>query len=532
MLEVGSFSGEIPLIQPRLLPAGNGQVAINCRLSSGGIVPYRQPRQVRAMANSLIVMFYKKDSVWLEWSSIVDVVPAPVAANRLYVTGDGAPKIVIDTNTVLPLAVARPAGGLTAAVTGAPDPETQTTILYAYTYVTAYDEESEPSPVSNEVLRSPGMDVTLTGFVAPPAGREINRIRIYRSQTSLTGAADLYFITELALPVPASHVDDPETTAIGEPIPSTYFNPPPADLAGIIALPNGMMAAFSGKNLYFSEPWQPHAWPEKYVLTTNYDIVGLGAFGQSIAVMTKGNPYIVSGITPEQMTMDQLEVNYPCLSKRGIVDLGYAVAYPAPDGLVTISSGGAQLASRNLISREQWLRMDPATFHASQYEGRYFAAYDYTDDLGAQQRGIMVIDLSGAQPYIVRLDLDADYLFYEVGAGKLYLLKDGAALEFDPTSQPALMARWRSKRFSHAAPISYGAIFADADAIPNGGPAVIEVDVYADRTLIRTVNTAGQVHRLPGRSTHRDWEIEIRSNMHVLSAMVSRTPSELRGGAA
>lgn len=531
MLEVGSFSGEIPLVQPRLLPGGGAQVAVNCRLSSGGIVPYRTPAVVRSMANSLVVMFYKKESVWLEWTSIVDVAPAPVAANRLYVTGDGAPKIVIDTNTVLPLAVPRPTSGLTAAVTGTPDPETQTTILYAYTYVTAYDEESEPSATSNEVLRSPGMDVTLTGFAAPPSGRNIDRIRLYRSQTSITGSADLYFIGELPLPVPASHVDDPEETAIGEPIPSTYFNPPPDDLSGIISLPNGMMAAFSGKNLYFSEPWQPHAWPEKYVLTTNYDIVGLGAFGQSIAVMTKGNPYIVSGITPEQMTMDQLEVNYPCLSKRGIVDLGYAVAYPAPDGLVTISSGGAQLASRNLISREQWLRMDPATFHASQYEGRYFAAYGYIDDLGAEQRGIMVIDLSGAQPYIVRLDLDADYMFYEVGAGKLYFLKDGAALEFDPANQPTLVARWRSKRFSHSAPVSYGAVIADADALPSGGAAEIEVDVYADQILLRTINVAGQVHRLPGRSTYRDWEIEIRSNMHVLSTFVAKTPSELRGGA-
>ena len=46
----------------------------------------------------------------------------------------------------------------------------------------------------------------------------------------------------------------------------------------IINLPNGMMVGFSGNNICFCEPFFPHAWPIRYRLTTNFDIVSLGAF--------------------------------------------------------------------------------------------------------------------------------------------------------------------------------------------------------------------------------------------------------------
>ncbi|MGL1400235.1 hypothetical protein ACSTI4_24935, partial [Vibrio parahaemolyticus] len=76
------------------------------------------------------------------------------------------------------------------------------------------------------------------------------------------------------------------------------YNPPPAGLRGLTAMPNGMMAAFDGKDLYFCEPYLPHAWPASYTLTTDFPIVGLGAFGTSLVVMTTGNLYLVSGTAP------------------------------------------------------------------------------------------------------------------------------------------------------------------------------------------------------------------------------------------
>lgn len=564
MITMSGFTGEIPRVIPRLLPDGAAQIAVNCKLIDGAIVPLRYPADSRSMASGN-VYFYKRGDVWFEYNKIVDVANAPIAQNRLYMTGDGAPKIITDASVIYPLAVKKPAAPLTAAVTGTPDILTQETVVYTYTYVTTYDEESEPADVSNEVLRSSGMDVTLTGFLAPPSDRNYNRIRIYRSQTSASGVTNLYFIYEIMLPVPTpSFIDVVEDNPIQEAITSLNYNAPPDDLSGIITLPNGMLAGFVGNKLYLSEPYIPHAWPQKYILTTDYDIVGLGAFGRSIAIMTKGYPYIATGITPDAMAMERIEVNYPCINKRGIVDLGYSVAYPSSDGLVVISSQGAQLVSRNLFTRNQWQDLSPETLISAQFDGRYIAGYSYTDSAGVAQSGTMIIDLSGEQPFLSRTSLTSTYMFFEVGAGKLYLLNGSIAQEWDAPSQQYMQMRWRSKKFVMTGGINMGASMVDADAAlvastatPSitindatfvsqsfGGTVVyggtftptagseFEAKVYADGSLINTFTTVNNTVRLPSGFLARTWEIEVSGRRPVTAMYFAWSPSELYVGAA
>ena len=139
---------------------------------------------------------YLYNGKWLGWENFVNVEPAPVADNRLYVTGDGKPKIIVNGETY-DLAVARPTSKVTATVSGTPDPALSSTVLFAYTWVTEFDEESEPSDLSDGVLWSPSLTITLNGFATAPTNRAINRMRIYRSQTSSLGDTTLYFIAEL-----------------------------------------------------------------------------------------------------------------------------------------------------------------------------------------------------------------------------------------------------------------------------------------------------------------------------------------------
>ncbi|MBK3745446.1 hypothetical protein G3A39_40490, partial [Paraburkholderia aspalathi] len=307
-------------------------------------------------------------------------------------------------------------------VNGSVSADLSQTILYAYTWVTKFDEESEPSDLSAELLWDQGLTVTLTGFSSPPTTRGVDRMRIYRSQTSSLGVTELYFIAERTATT-EPFVD--ESLVINEPIPSTNFNPPPDGLSGIISLPNGMMAAFDGKRLYFCEPFIPHAWPESYVLTTDYPIVGLGSFGGSMAIMTTGLPYVVSGNAPENMVMEKIETNYPCINARGIVDLGYAIAYPSHGGLVAVSSAGAKIVSDSLFTRDQWLELSPSSFIAGQFSGRYLASYSYFDIENIKRRGIIIMDLSGAQPFLIRSADYADAMFYEVETGSLYFVAQG-----------------------------------------------------------------------------------------------------------
>lgn len=481
-LRISNFAGEIPKLLPRLLPDNFGQFAENTRLENGGLTPIRMGRHEWSFPEYMETI-YRHNGHWYSWPKIVDVAPAPVAEDRLYITGDGVPKIMVG-DTTYPLALKKPTTALIASHDGEVDDDLSSTILYTYTYVTAMDEESEPAPLSNELLWSPGIPVNLTGFASPPAGRAINRIRIYRSQTSTLGETNLYFIKEMPAPITGSFVDVPEVNTIQEPLPSLDYNPPPDTLQGITALPNGMMAGFVGKRLYFSEPYKPHAWPEKYVLTTDYNIVGLGVFGQSVAILTQGSPYVAVGTAPENMAMERLRVNLPCVSARGIADIGYAVVYPSHEGIVVVSNDGANLISKSLLTRDQWLALSPSSVIGGHYSGRYMASYT-TYQGGQEKRGILIIDMTGAQPYLIRADDHVSAMFNEIGTGTLFVLKDGVdVFEWDSPLMPYSEQTWRSKKFVMPGHLDFACILIEGECGEGDRllPAITVSDAYLTST--------------------------------------------------
>jgi hypothetical protein len=358
-LRFAQFSGEIPRLLSRLLPDTGAQQAENVRLDDGGLTPVRKMRQEHIFTGiSAIKTIYKFGSDWLAWDTVVNAVPGPVAADRLYYTGDGVPKMRVGS-TIYPLAVPYPTAALTASMTGIGTGDVITR-LYVYTWVTAYGEESEPNPISADVLWQAGKTVTLAGFEATPTGRNITKQRIYRSQSSSQAGTDLFFIEERVAST-SDYVDTHAVDDFAEVLPSRDWNAPPDDLTGLIAMPNGMMAGFSGKQLCFCEPYMPHAWPEKYRLTAAFPIVGLGAYGTTVVAGTEGYPYVASGNAPESMIEEKIEVNLPCVNARGVVDLGYSIAYPSNDGLVVVGQSGASVATSALFTRPGWQKLSPST---------------------------------------------------------------------------------------------------------------------------------------------------------------------------
>lgn len=579
MIRIAGFSGEIPRMIPRLLNDNYAQVAQNTKLENGALMPIRRGRFAHQMDFDCKTI-YLNGTEWLGWENFVRVVPAPIAENRLYVTGDGKPKIIANGVTY-DLAVPFPSNKLTISlVSGTPDPDLSSTVIYTYTWVTSLDEESEPAPLSNELLWSPGLDVKLSGFMAPPVGRGINRQRIYRSQTSATGVTTLYFIHERAASA-ADFTDVVADNPINEPLPSTDFNAPPDNLQGLTALPNGMMVAFVGKKLYFSEPYIPHAWPEKYVLTCDYEIVGLGVFGSAVAILTTGNPYVAQGTLPENMTMERLKVNLPCLSAQSIVDLGYAVAYASTEGIVTISQSGAVVASAPLLTTDQWKEMGPGSFVSGQYSGRYMTSYSFLDSNNIERRGILIFDLTGSQPFLVRASDDADAMFFQIGTGVLYILRNGRdVFEWDAISEPYGEQYWRSKRFVIPSWTNFGCILVDGEDVTSAlqakdraannaatrarNRALIDADktggalgeatmgqvtfagsllepvddtdphfsvaIYADGKLRHTIYEMNKVLRLPAGFLATTWELEVRGNQQVTAITLAFSPEEIAGG--
>lgn len=577
-LKLIGFTGEIPRMSPRLLPNMGAQLAMNCRLTRGDLSPIRKSRFTYSFPSAPVNGYstiYRHGAEWLAWESLVHAVPGPVAQDRLYYMGDGAPKMRV-AGTVYPLAVPRPATALTATLGGTPTaPDLSETRLYAYTFVTQFGEESEPCPLSNEVLWAPGNNVKLSGFAAAPAGRAIVSQRIYRSQSSTSGT-QLYLIAERAASA-ANYVDSLPASAIQEPLPALDYNAPPDSLRGLTSLSSGMMAAFSGKDLYFCEPWQPHAWPEKYVLSMDYDIVGLGSYGTTVVVMTTGQPYIVSGTAPENMVPEKLKFNLPCIAARGIQDLGYAIAYPSNDGLVLVSSSGVRVASEDLMTREDWQRLLPATMVCGQHEGRYFAGYTYSEVRGNPVRGTLIMDFSSA-PNISRTGISPTAYFYDITTSQLYYAAGAEIYEWDALGEVNEIQAWCSKPFILPNPTNLGALLVEAASVlsdeeiraieaeiaritaenqdifdsgqlegalgalpinelPINGDRLLQVptlnqtcsvSIYADGKLVATTGVLNRMTRLPAGFKAQQWEVEITGDMTVIQVTLAETGLQLK----
>lgn len=575
-INLTAFTGEQPKIIARLLPETAATAAINVRLDDGGLTPMNNPVQADRISADDHRTIYKHGDVWHSWEQHVHAAPGPVADDRLYYTGDGAPKVKID-GVVYALAVPRPDQKLTVEQTGTGDGDTHTRI-YAYTFVTSFGEESEPSPASASIEWKPGQTVTLKGFQLPQAGRSITKQRIYRTQTGSSGTY-LYFIAERDASA-NDYIDTIPVDGFNEVLPSAAWNAPPDDLAGLTVMPNGIMAAFVGRKLYFCEPYRPHAWPEKYVLTTDSDIVGLGALGTSLIVMTKAQPYIVVGATPDTMQMQKLEANFPCINPRGIVDMGFVIAYPSNEGLITVTAQGAvSMATASILNREDWLSISPTTYIACQIGGRYVAFYDTITIDENISTGAIYLDV-GQTPYIIRSNAQAAATYYDVESGSLFFLKKGTRdiYRLDAPDGYRHELYWRSKEFFAPFPLNYAAILIEtkdqisararanyekavADTIerntekllnstnhgemnidplntfqfagddlelmpPTSG--MVNIGVFADGVKVAQITRTNTPVRLPSGFKARKWEIDVSSNVTVTRIVMATSIDELK----
>lgn len=573
-INISAFIGERPLILPRLLPETAAQEAVNARLDDGGLTPLRKSLRTGDFAAAGSQTIFRHEGNWLAWPVVVDAAPGPVAQERLYFTGDGAPKMRVG-GTVYGLAVPRPTDELTAVASGAGTGDTQSR-TYVYTFVTDFGEETAPSPASEIIDWKPGQTVTLSGFAAPPVGRQITKQRIYRSQTGSTGTY-LYFIAERAASA-ANYVDTVAVDAFQEALPSAGWDEPPAGLSGLTVMPNGMMAAFVGRSVYFCEPWRPHAWPEKYILNCDSDIVALGSIGSVLIVMTKANPYVMTGSHPDSMQSQKLEANYPCINARGVVDLGFSICYPSNDGLIAVGADGSvNLVTRELFRPHDWLKLSPSTCIGAQYAGAYAMFYD-AEVNGQREAGCLFVTV-GSTPFLIRSAEIIEATYFDVGESALFFKRPGDTniYQFDPPDGPPETMVWRSKEWWLPRPMNFGAILIDRSRLgsetvdnsiiaereriaeeneaifasgilnsalneqlwneyPLNGDTMlslpeyltVSVGVFGDGQLVRVIDRTDAVQRLPGKSMARVWEIAVSSNVAISRIAMASSVDELR----
>lgn len=387
---------------------------------------------------------------------------------------------------------------------------------YRYTYVATIndvDYEGPASEASEVIDAGQGQEVVVSGFAEFPGDWESipTKIRIYRYAATSSTTGNYQFVDEIDISEP-SFSDFVLGENLGESIPDPDREPPIETLQGIIELPNGGAAAFSGKTVYFAIPNYLHAWPLDYARNAHDDIMAIGAFGSSVAVATKSQPYVLTGTDPASMTMDKVELSQPCLSKAGCVDFGYAWTYPSPDGLVLITTGRAEVVSLPLFTEYQWRAYNPASFKAARYDNLYVCFYEKTDG----ERGGFYFDPLDMAKGVGFLDFWADAIWTDPSDGSLYIARNNVISQFDSDITELDMA-WRSKEFAtpevtlttarvEAAkyPVSFS-VFCD-------GQEVTSAQVYS-RQAFRIGKPHGSLWSFEIRGQHRVDAVFLAENM-------------------
>jgi hypothetical protein len=223
---------------------------------------------------------------------------------------------------------------------------------------------------------------------------------------------------------------------------------------------NGILAGFRGNEVYFCEPYLPHAWPASYALTVEFPIVGLAAFGESLVVATKGNPFIISGSTPAGMSQAKLPIYEPCISKRSIASDEGGALYASPNGVVKISQGFAGVSTRALMTRAEWQVYRPESMLGAVLDGRY---YLFCDSPTNGFVGALILDRNEAASPMTTTTMFTTAAYPEPTSAALHVLQSDEIKIWEGSVNEFLPFEWRSKLFILPRPLNFGAAQIEAD---------------------------------------------------------------------
>ena len=588
-IRVDTFGGMVPAVDDRLLPDRAASEASDVWLYTGRLEPMHTPETLYTCASASITSVYRLPddarsaqnlpvATWMEFEHpFTNVLRAPVIGDTFerYYWVSPAEQPKYNTKARIESASAEfvlgvPAPGTVPGVTPAGGVSTvNVTRSYVYTWVTAYGEEgppSDPTTATGKVDDTWAITVTAPGG-ADETDRNLEKVRVYRTITDTLGNATYYLVTEFAKATVAYNDTQADTAISGNnQLESTSWTAPPTDLEGWIGLPNGIIAGFRDNELWFSEPYRPHAWPAQYTIAVEFPIVGLGVVGQTLVICTTGFPAACSGVRPESMSLTKLSVYEPCLSRGSIVSAPEGVYYASQNGLVLVGNGRVENITRELITKDKWQALASVdTLRAARIGTAYYAygsaaATVFQEDT-FQENMVQVQDFDGAyrgvfiDPQNQRVAFSllsstdpVDNVLNDPWTGEVFLLKAGVVYWLDladstPTHE---VATWVSKEFHFPRVSNLGAakVFF---TIPSTAPALnvtpntaLVQDLAADQYALlkvyvdgvhkstHEIRESGQLLRLPSGFKGQVWKFELQTRVPIRSLHIASSVKELK----
>jgi len=574
-VKLSSFGGMTPAVDSRLLSDNMAASAENVWLYAGTLEGIREPKVIHAGLSSTTKRVFRipkeyvdkdhiQDSYWLEFPyKDVDVLKSPTSNDsygRYYWAMDaGVGSEPPRYNTLARIANSDPALylGITspsvAPGVSVPTPGSGAIVVtrsYVYTWVSAYGEEGAPSAATVATgAVSASWTITLTAPTsADTTNRNLSKVRIYRTITSSSGVATYFEVVELPITT-TSYVDTLSDTVVSgnNQLASFNWTPPPTDLKGMVAMANGMFVGFRANEVWFCEPYRPHAWPADYTLSVDYKIVGLGVVGQTFVVCTEAATYAGTGLDPATTTMSKISSREPCLSRGSIVSMPMGVLYASPNGLMLATQSEVQNSTKGLFTKDKWLNeLTVSQLRAAMLGGSYYCfgsitagcfqedafqatAFEFTDFTGSRNGGI----IDGNDPRVAFIRLTTDYPTMNVSndpwTNEVFVLRDGTVYQIDISeSRPRSEFTWLSKKFQAPKKQNFEALKIYFDN-PEGVADFGTLRIYADDRLVSTrpLVKSGQMIRMPSGFRADFWQLEIVTRVVISNIQMATSAREL-----
>lgn len=571
--KIAGFRGEYPGIEPRHIPDNAATVATDLRLGYGDIRPlwgydYSGTELVRRSGengaprslyhyNSTHWLHFNRDASFTtvlsdqdEWQRVIFTIndDANRAAHVAGIVPGTSDNEVTDGTGPYPstwkaLGVPVKATAPAVAVVSAPagDEEDARTVYYCFTQLNDRSEESAPSdpnalPVT--IDEGLGFDIDITCTVTSDLSadaygsvyRPITSVRVYRLMAEDTTRTWLFVGSALVSGGTAVVSDaTPTVSLVGDELISQLWDVPPLGLKGVRALPNGCVVGFVGSQVVFSVQNHPYAYPVNQRYTLDYEVVGIGVFGSTVAALTKGQPYLLQGTDPAAMSVVRVDVDQACMSRRSIVEYGDRVVWAAPDGLFAIGSTGVTAITAPLMDKRVWRsQFNPENILAAGYEGLYIA-YNEADETKSfyvnpfdPEAGLVHLSDSTLAAFRVLSD---DTLYVTQVYGTFY-----GVYKFDTDEANPYTWEWRSKIIEFPRHVSPGRVQVLAEDYP------VEVNTFyvSDTGAITAYDsgisaTTRNPKTLSAGYLATDWLVSIGGEGQCEALLIGETVQDIKG---
>ena len=588
---IQNFAGMLPMKDASVLPDTASAYCKNAYLYAGTVQGFREAKATYTLQGSDTKQVYRIplsnavvpdfiSSLWLEFNDpFIAVARAPMvedtykryyffpsdkalasegpyyntlarlqAGQPTYLLGIPSPPIAPAVTAPQP-----PVLVATLAPTAPPANIVQEVRAYVYTWQSEFDEEGPPSPPTVEQGLASGTAWTIE--LNPPSStatgsRTLKYTNIYRSVTALDGTASYYRVAQLPI-AQETFLDTAIDASITSNLilPSASWTAPPADLQGVVVMANGILAGFSNtKEIWFCEPYTPHAWPAGYALTVDAPIVALAAVGSSLVVLTESTPWIATGVSPATMTLGKIASREPCISRGSAAPAGEGIYYASPNGLILVNMMGTTNVTQSFITKENWSAMGVEDFSASKYMMAYVA---FAKGSKSRDNGVMLDHVTPNVSFSwLSEPATVGNIYSDELSGSTFIVTPTQVLEWNPaTAENLLPWVWRSKqyRFPFAQQFVGGIVYFEVPstlniAAPtsasrntsqnqdfNASTQYLLIRAYADNKLVfvREIIENGELFLLPSGFKATYWQFEMEGQVNLKEIKFATSVKEL-----